>query len=161
MTEISASMPVHSRNIIGAVYMPIFLNMFFLRLEKDNTAKASWSVTAANMWYIKRLLLVPPSRVSHDRSTTTLLLKTIWPWPAVCLLRDVHASGEIWRRKIQLKYFGLFYLHWIVPRAAPCERRHALFISVLIFFVLIVLNPEFLPSLNFQGRWHFKRRNVV
>jgi hypothetical protein len=61
-----------------------------------------------------------------------------WPWPTVCLLRDVHASGGIWRSDCSLilhKHFnrcllqsrsGKSQIYWIW-RDLPVERMNVTF----------------------------------
>jgi hypothetical protein len=68
MSEISASVPVHPRILIGdALFMPIFLK---LKAILANHHVPWLSKRAAN---IKRLWLAQPSRVSQDMSINRLL----------------------------------------------------------------------------------------
>jgi hypothetical protein len=89
MSEISASMPVHSRSLIEDVFfMPIFLSPVLRSMEERQYRRSiKFRDGCKQAVDIKRLLfklLAPPSR-------------------------EVHASGGIWRRRMCLIHVYVLY----------------------------------------------------
>jgi hypothetical protein len=84
----------------GRLFKPISLILFFVQWRKSQYRQSimfhDGSIQAVN---IKRLLLAPHSRVSRQVNQSPL-----------CLLRDVHDSGGIWRRDNTYLHLCLYVL---------------------------------------------------
>jgi hypothetical protein len=112
MSEISASMSDHSRSLIGDIFFkPIFLILFFVRWRKRQYLQSiMFRDSSKQAVKIKRLLLAPSSRVSHDRSTNRL-------WYLRWLDRDLPCYpsprrarlGRDLEKRITSPIFSLFY----------------------------------------------------